>query len=93
MAELRGQLEASHSIVRTFDARIVGLQARLAAMEARASSKSCTLLFIKHAPVLFRSLFLLLRRAVGGADEASSVDRHSDSKCPRPRCDPHVVLA
>lgn len=46
MVELRGRLEASRSAVRTSDARIAGLQARLAIMEAHTASTPLTPLLV-----------------------------------------------
>lgn len=51
MPELQGRLEASRAVLRTSDVRIVGLQARLAVMEAHASSKPWLLLLIAFPPL------------------------------------------
>lgn len=74
MAKLQGRLEASRSAVRTSDVGIAGLQARLAIVEARASSMILTPPFISLRSLgMLKPSYLLCSQA---AQEVELVELH-----------------
>jgi hypothetical protein len=77
MAELRGQLGASRSIVRTSNAHIASLQARVAIVEARAANKPLApLLILPRFSGMLRLIFCL---RAGQDSELVELRREIDS--------------
>jgi hypothetical protein len=73
MSELQGRLDVSQVILRTYDVRIAGFQARLAVVEAPAPYR------LSHLRVIWTSS-LPLSMTRGGADGAPSTDRLGDKE-------------